>query len=216
MSCSSDSAARLLGGVRDGAPSFLAARHDRTAAVSEGWLTFPLEAALVQGVSLSWGVFVFACINLRWCYLTHIMSRNELPHLSTLALRQRKARLLRTLTFPPDAIHASFLERFLKCGRPNCHCRTDEKHGPFFYLSRCLPKRQMRTLLLKEPSQIRQARHGVEAYQQLLENALGGAVFREGCSLVNWPRKLKEQGDRGSVVSYRGRPGFGKQSACHR
>lgn len=82
------------------------------------------------------------------------MSKKEIQRLSTLALRQRKAHLLRTLAFPPDAIHASFLERFLQCGRPNCHCRTGEKHGPFFYLSRCLPKRQMRTLLLKEPSQI--------------------------------------------------------------
>ena len=112
-------------------------------------------------------------------YLTYIMSKKELERLSTLALRQRKAHLLRTLTLPPDALHASFLERFLKCGRPNCHCRTGEKHGPFFYLSRCLPKRQMRTLLLKEPSQILQARHGVEAYQQLLESL-------DQLSWINW------------------------------
>jgi hypothetical protein len=64
------------------------------------------------------------------------MSKNELKRLSTLALRQRKAHLLRTLTFPADAIHASFLERFLKCGRSNCRCREGEKHGPFFYLTR--------------------------------------------------------------------------------
>ena len=41
-------------------------------------------------------------------YLTHIMSKRELEHLSTLALRQRKAHLLRTLTVPAEAIHASF------------------------------------------------------------------------------------------------------------
>ena len=107
------------------------------------------------------------------------MSKNELERLSTLALRQRKAHLLRTLTFPDDAIHASFLERFLQCGRPNCHCQSGEKHGPFFYLSRCLPQRQMRTLLLKEPSQILQARHWVEAYQQLLESL-------DQLSWINW------------------------------
>lgn len=112
-------------------------------------------------------------------YLTYIMSKTDLPHLPTLALRHRKAHLLRTLTFPPDALHASFLERFLKCGRPNCHCRTGEKHGPFFYLSRCLPKRQMRTLLLKESFQISQARHGVEAYQALLESL-------DQLSWINW------------------------------
>lgn len=107
------------------------------------------------------------------------MSKNELLRLSTLALRQRKARLLHTLTLPPDAIHASFLERFLKCGRPNCHCGQGEKHGPFFYLSRCLPKREMRTLLLKEPPQILQGRRSVEAYQQLLQNL-------DQLSWINW------------------------------
>ena len=114
------------------------------------------------------------------------MSKTELRRLSTFALRQRKAHLLRTLSLPSDALHASFLERFLKCGRPNCHCREGEKHGPFFYLSRCLPKRQMRTLLLREQSQILQARHGVEAYQQLLESL-------DQLSWINW--ELLRRGD---------------------
>jgi hypothetical protein len=119
-------------------------------------------------------------------YLTYIMSKNELQRLSTLALRERKARLLRTLTLPPEAIHASFLERFLQCGRPNCHCRQGEKHGPFFYLSRCLPKRRMRTLLLKEPSQILQGRQSVQAYQELLESL-------DQLSWINW--ELLRRGD---------------------
>ena len=114
------------------------------------------------------------------------MSKTELQRLSTLVLRQRKAHLLGTLTFPPNALHASFVERFLKCGRPNCHCRSGEKHGPFFYLSRCLPKRQMRTWLLKEPSQIRQARRGVESYQQLLQSL-------DQLSEINW--ELLRRGD---------------------
>jgi uncharacterized protein DUF6788 len=114
------------------------------------------------------------------------MSKNELQHLSTLALRQRKARLLRTLTVPAEAIHASFLERFLKCGRPNCHCQKGEKHGPFFYLSRCLPKREMRTLLLKERSQIAHGRQGVAAYQKLLEQL-------DQLSWINW--ELLRRGD---------------------
>jgi hypothetical protein len=114
------------------------------------------------------------------------MSKSELQRLSTLALRQRKAHLLHNLTFPQDALHASFLERFLKCGRPNCHCRTGDKHGPFFYLSRCLPKRQMRTLLLKEQPQILQARQGVQAYQQLLESL-------DQLSWINW--ELLRRGD---------------------
>ena len=97
------------------------------------------------------------------------MSKIEHQRLSTLALRRRRAHLLKSLKLPPDLIHASFLERFLKCGRPNCHCRQGEKHGPFFYLSRCLAKRQMRTLLLKGEAQILQARRSVEAYHKALQ-----------------------------------------------
>jgi hypothetical protein len=115
------------------------------------------------------GIFVFACAGAPICYLTYIMSKTELQRLSTLALRQRKAHLLKSLKLPPDVIRASFLERFLKCGRPNCHCRQGEKHGPFFYLSRCLAKGRMRTLLLKGESQILQARRSVEAYQKTLQ-----------------------------------------------
>ena len=114
------------------------------------------------------------------------MSKKELQRLSTLALHQRKARLLRTLTLPADAIHASFLERFLQCGRLNCHCLQGEKHGPFYYLSRCLPKRRMRTLLLKEPAQILQGRRSVAAYQQLLESL-------DQLSWINW--ELIRRGD---------------------
>jgi hypothetical protein len=114
------------------------------------------------------------------------MSKRELKRLSTLALRHRKAHLLHTLTVPPEALHASFLERFLQCGRPNCHCRKGEKHGPFFYLSRCLPHRQMRTLLLKAPTQISEGRRGVQAYQQLLESL-------DQLSWINW--ELLRRGD---------------------
>jgi hypothetical protein len=107
------------------------------------------------------------------------MSKNELQRLSTLALRQRKAHLLHALKLPPDLIHASFLERYLKCGRPNCHCQQGEKHGPFFYLSRCLANRQMRTFLLKEPALIHQGQRSVAVYRQLL-----GSLER--LSWINW------------------------------
>ena len=96
-------------------------------------------------------------------------SKSELRPLSPLVLRQRKARLLRTLKLPPHLIHASLLERFLTCGRPKCSCHQGQKHGPFFYLNRCLPKGRMSSLLLKSDAQITQARQAVQAYRQLLE-----------------------------------------------
>ena len=99
------------------------------------------------------------------------MSRTRpLKRTSTLALRQRKAYLLRSFKPPPHLLHASLLERFLKCGKANCHCHADgPKHGPFFYLSRCFAKGKVQSLLLKSEDQIEQARQSLAAYAQAQE-----------------------------------------------
>jgi hypothetical protein len=95
---------------------------------------------------------------------------HPLTRTSTLALRQRKAHLLRTLQIPPEILHASLVERYMKCGKANCRCHsTGPKHGPFFYLNRCFAKGQMQSLLLKTPDQIDQARHSLSAYAQVQE-----------------------------------------------
>jgi hypothetical protein len=94
----------------------------------------------------------------------------HLQHTSTLALRQRRDHLLRSFQLPPALLHASLIERFLKCGKPKCRCHTDgPKHGPFFYLNRCFAKGQIQSLLLKSPDQIDQARQGLAAYSQVQE-----------------------------------------------
>jgi uncharacterized protein DUF6788 len=98
------------------------------------------------------------------------MSKIELTHTSTLALRQRKAHLLRSFHLPPHLLHASLIERFMKCGKRNCHCHgSGPMHGPFFYLNRCFAKGQVQSLLLKSSSQIDQARQSVAAYQRVQE-----------------------------------------------
>jgi hypothetical protein len=64
-------------------------------------------------------------------FLTTIMARvYSLRRTSTLALRQRKAALLRQLALPPQIIRASVVERFGTCGKPNCACHHGQKHGP--------------------------------------------------------------------------------------
>jgi len=93
----------------------------------------------------------------------------SLRRTSTLALRQRKAQLLRSFQPPAQLLHASLIERFLKCGKANCHCHTGgPKHGPFFYLNRCFGPGQVQSLLLKSPEQTARARQGVAAYAQAL------------------------------------------------
>jgi hypothetical protein len=82
-----------------------------------------------------------------------------------LALRQRKAHLLRQLTVPSDLLRASCVERFTTCGKPNCRCAQGQKHGPFYYLVANLASGHIRKLLLKSPAQKQSGQHGVTGYQ---------------------------------------------------
>jgi len=101
------------------------------------------------------------------------MSRIALKRISTLALRQRRNRLLRSFKLSPDLLHASLVERFLRCGKANCHChKGGSKHGPFFYLNRCFAKGQMQSLFLKSTAMVDQARQSLDSYaraQQALD-----------------------------------------------
>jgi hypothetical protein len=113
-----------------------------------------------------------------------------LSRLSTLALRQRKAHLVRSFNLPTHLLHASLVERFMKCGKPNCHCHTGgTKHGPFFYLNRCFAKGQMQSLLLKTLDQVEQARQSLAAYARVQErldqiSQINHELLRRGEPLV--------------------------------
>ena len=118
---------------------------------------------------------------------------HPLKRTSTLALRQRKAHLLRSFELPPHLLHASLVERLLKCGKANCHCHSGgAQHGPFFYLNRCFAKGHMQSLLLKSPDQIEQARHSVAAYAQVQRaldelSQINHELLRRGEPLVAVP-----------------------------
>lgn len=43
-------------------------------------------------------------------------------------LRQRKFRLLRGLTIPPDGLPGSLALTYTRCGKPTCHCATGAGH----------------------------------------------------------------------------------------
>ena len=92
---------------------------------------------------------------------------------STLALRQRKERLLHLIKLGPDSIRASFVERYSVCGKRQCSCRHGgAKHGPFYYLTQCLAVGQINKFLLKTSAQQQAAKESIEHYrhfQELLE-----------------------------------------------
>ena len=87
---------------------------------------------------------------------------------STLALRQRKRFLVSQLQIFPDCLRASFVERFARCGKANCHCHQGgDKHGPFYFLTQCLAVGKINKFLLPTPSQRQAAQDGIAHYRQL-------------------------------------------------
>jgi hypothetical protein len=105
------------------------------------------------------------------CILTIYMARIfSLRRKSTLALRQRKERLLHLITVSPDSIRASFVERYSVCGKRHCACRHGgAKHGPFYYLTQCLGVGQIRKFLLRTADQQQAAQQAIEHYRQFQE-----------------------------------------------
>jgi hypothetical protein len=89
----------------------------------------------------------------------------RLRRTSTLALRQRKAALLRQLAVPPDLLRASYVERFTTCGKPGCCCAQGQRHGPFYYLTAGLSAGRVLKFLLKTATQQQRAQRGVAGYQ---------------------------------------------------
>ena len=88
---------------------------------------------------------------------------------STLALRHRRALLLKQFQVPPALLRASLVERFGTCGRKNCCCQHGQRHGPFYYLAQCLAKGHIQKFLLKTPDQRQHAQRAIAAWQTLQE-----------------------------------------------
>ena len=106
----------------------------------------------------------------RVAILASIIARvHALRRKSTLALRQRKAALLRQLALPPAAIRASVVERFGTCGKPQCACHQGHKHGPYYYLTQCLAPGRMQKFLLKTPETQAVARAATAAFNQFYD-----------------------------------------------
>jgi len=88
---------------------------------------------------------------------------------STLALRQRREKLIRQLHLPPNLIRASIVERFNTCGKTNCPCAHGQKHGPFYYLTQCLAAGKMNKFLLRTPAGQDAARAGAAAFNEFYD-----------------------------------------------
>src|ERR1035437_8180793 len=58
-------------------------------------------------------------------------------------LRRQRQTLVQSL--PPllrASLRGSLIERYLRCGKPGCHCAKGRGHGPKYYLSVSYPDRR--------------------------------------------------------------------------
>lgn len=116
----------------------------------------------------------------------------HLRRTSTLALRHRKAALLRQLAVPEDLLRASYVERFTTCGKPNCRCAQGQRHGPFYYLTSNLATGHILKFLLKNETQQLSAQQGVRHYQDHWErleelSQINAELLRRGEPLESQP-----------------------------
>jgi hypothetical protein len=114
--------------------------------------------------------FFFVDRDCRFGILSLYMARIYSTSKSTLALRQRKRHLLAQIKTRPDAVRASLVERFARCGKAQCHCHHGgAKHGPFYYLTQCLAVGKINKFLLKTPAQQQAARTAIAHYRHWQE-----------------------------------------------
>ena len=59
--------------------------------------------------------------------------------LTTAELKRRRRQLLRKLPPLDCVLRGSLIERYKRCGNPNCRCATGPGHGPKYYLSASYP-----------------------------------------------------------------------------
>jgi len=83
-------------------------------------------------------------------------------------LRQRLIDLVASAPELTEVLRGSVGERYVRCGKENCHCKEGVGHGPVFYLSVSLGVRQTKQIALDVDS-VELARRYVRNYVRLQE-----------------------------------------------
>ncbi len=99
-------------------------------------------------------------------------------------LVRKRQRLLEKLAQLSLVLHASYLERFSTCARPQCECHRGNKHGPRAYLVVYRDKRQ-RQAYVPRPEH-KAVQRGLRQCQQLEEivraiTDINLQLMRTGC-----------------------------------
>lgn len=85
------------------------------------------------------------------------------------ALRERRDQLLTELAAAGDLRPGSLVERYRKCGKPNCHCATEPQggHGPCWSLTRHVKGKTITRII--PPTAVAETRDQLAEYHRFKE-----------------------------------------------
>ena len=93
---------------------------------------------------------------------------NDLSTWAPGSLRRRRTALCKRLMKVGPILRGSLIERYKRCGRPDCHCAKGRGHGPKYYLSVSYPKQRPRMEYVPE-QYLEPVRQRLENYRELRE-----------------------------------------------
>jgi hypothetical protein len=94
--------------------------------------------------------------------------RANLSKVSTLALRKRREGLTKLLPPLREILRGSSMERYVTCGKRDCKCAREERHGRVWYLSVGLDQAH-RTGSTVPSHQVERVRRWIENYHCVKE-----------------------------------------------
>jgi hypothetical protein len=94
------------------------------------------------------------------------MSQKSAP-----VLRRQREVLLSQLPPLEAVLRGSLIERYIRCGKPGCHCAQGKGHGPKYYLSVTFPgeRPQMDYVPQELEPQAREYLHNLQRTREILE-----------------------------------------------
>jgi hypothetical protein len=125
-----------------------------------------------------------------------------------IAVPEAVGHLAEQLSRPRPLRRGSLGERYLKCGKPNCACATNEqaRHGPYFSLTRVVGGRtRSRRLTAQQAERVRQQlaagqefRRQLEAYWQASETWAEAELEQVAAAEAAEKRGSKQRSTRNS------------------
>ncbi len=100
--------------------------------------------------------------------------------ISAAQLRRQRQTLVQSL--PPllrASLRGSLIERYLRCGKPGCHCAKGRGHGPKYYLSVSYPGRrpELQYVSQEQKAEVEKRLKNFHAARKILEKIF--AINRE-------------------------------------